>query len=438
MSLEKADLAPYAAKMISSPRLKQLRWHCRGLIDRAQGRSNRVDVFLNPADPFSYLLVQTLGGLQARFDVVYSVRMVFELPQDMFPELDLWQAWAMEDTVRLAEYLGLDFPQSPVYPSTEALQQTLSSLLVVERHDDAVGRANTLLADLWHQRSGTLSILSSEDRVRLATNERQLRQLGHYQGSMLHFRGEWFWGVDRLDHLEARLIEAELARQPGETPQFTTTWAPLAENAEVLSDDNPARQEPLEIFFSIRSPYSYLGLERAAALARAYGIALRVRPVLPMLMRNQPVPDAKKWYIFLDTKREAEKLGIPYGFVADPLGAGVERCYALFDYACREGREVDYLLTYARVVNAQGIRSETDRGLRQIVEGAGLDWQKAKPLLAQDNWRDWAETNCKAMYEMGLWGVPSFHYAGTTCWGQDRLWRIEAAIRTRAGLKPAP
>lgn len=143
------------------------------------------------------------------------------------------------------------------------------------------------------------------------------------------------------------------------------------------------------------------------------------------------MPDAKKWYIFHDTKREANKLGIPYGFVADPLGSGVERCYALFEYARSQGREIDYMRTYARAVNAEGIRSETDAGLKVIVERAGLDWQAAKPLLNDESWRDWAEDNRKAMYECGLWGVPSFRYGHVSCWGQDRLWVIENAIGVR-------
>ena len=147
-----------------------------------------------------------------------------------------------------------------------------------------------------------------------------------------------------------------------------------------------------------------------------------------MLMRGQSVPDAKKWYIFHDTKREANKLGIPYGFVADPLGPGVERCYALFEYARSLGRETDYMLAYARAVNAEGIRSETDAGLKMIVERAGLDWQKAKALLNDQSWREWAENNRKAMYDCGLWGVPSFRYGEVSCWGQDRLWVIEKSI----------
>ena len=164
-----------------------------------------------------------------------------------------------------------------------------------------------------------------------------LRRLGHYQGSMIWYLGEWFWGVDRLDHLERSLTDQGLNRDASDAITYTRTWADLTSTATRLPDAHPAAETTLEVFFSIRSPYSYLGLERAIQLADAWNTPLQLRPVLPMVMRGQSVPDAKKWYIFHDTKREADKLGIPYGFVADPLGPGVERCYALFEYARSPG-----------------------------------------------------------------------------------------------------
>ena len=236
-----------------------------------------------------------------------------------------------------------------------------------------------------------------------------------------------------LKSATARLLHAEQANDglnSGAT-LYTRTWADLTSAATRLPDGHPAAETALEVFFSIRSPYSYLGLERVIQLAEAWNIPLQLRPVLPMVMRGQSVPGAKKWYIFHDTKREADKLGIPYGFVADPLGPGVERCYALFEYARSLGREIEYMRSYARAVNAEGIRSETDAGLKVIVERAGLEWQKAKTLLNDQSWREWAEVNRKAMYDCGLWGVPSFRYGTISCWGQDRLWIIEEAIKKR-------
>jgi len=126
------------------------------------------------------------------------------------------------------------------------------------------------------------------------------------------------------------------------------------------------------------------------------------------------------------------KLGLDYGFVADPLGIGVERCYALFDYAKSKGKEVGYLLSFARAVNAQGIHSDTDSGMQKIVEAAGLDWSEAKPILdsefASGDWRTWAEHNYSQMRALGLWGVPSFAYEDVAVWGQDRIDVIEQRV----------
>ena len=150
--------------------------------------------------------------------------------------------------------------------------------------------------------------------------------------------------------------------------------------------------------------------------------------MLPMMMRGMNVPTTKKMYIFLDTKREADKLGIPYGFVADPLGPAVERCYALFDFACREGKRDEYLLSFGRGVNAEGIRAETDSGMKKILERAGLDWEQAKPLLNNTDWQTWAQENLDEMFAMGCWGVPSFRYGEMPFWGQDRLGIIEQCM----------
>ncbi|WP_404362872.1 DsbA family protein [Marinobacter sp.] len=341
-------------------------------------------------------------------------------------------ACSVTKAIRCRSSLDLDQPEA------EVLRACCEHLLAAETDDTYLDKALTTLVPLWQKEAAAVAPVQrdsgAEAKQRLETNEQLMRKLGHYQGGMVWFQGEWFWGLDRLDHLEQLLIDTGLANSATETPTYTRTWAGLASSARKLKADNPARQQPLEIFFSIRSPYSHLGLERAVLLAAAWKIPLVIRPVLPMLMRGQPVPGSKKWYIFHDTRREADKLGIRYGFVADPLGAGVERCYALSDYARSEGREVQYMLNYARAVNAEGIRSETDSGLRIIVERSGLDWEHARTLPGNEDWRAWAEENRKAMYGLGLWGVPGFRYGDTSCWGQDRLWRIEEAIQKKGGI----
>jgi 2-hydroxychromene-2-carboxylate isomerase len=54
------------------------------------------------------------------------------------------------------------------------------------------------------------------------------------------------------------------------------------------------------------------------------------------------------------------------------------------------------------------------------------------------NWDAVLDDNLQAMLTAGLWGVPSFRVTGGrdeaafACWGQDRIWRIEAEIARRA------
>jgi 2-hydroxychromene-2-carboxylate isomerase len=54
-------------------------------------------------------------------------------------------------------------------------------------------------------------------------------------------------------------------------------------------------------------------------------------------MRGMEMPRSKKLYIMQDAKREAERLGIAFGRICDPLGPGIERCLAAFAVAHQPG-----------------------------------------------------------------------------------------------------
>ena len=75
------------------------------------------------------------------------------------------------------------------------------------------------------------------------------------------------------------------------------------------------------------------------------------------------------------------------------------------------------------------------RGLKKVVEKAGLDWSVAKTLVGQSGWQEILENNRLAMYEAGLWGVPSFRLLNKqgesvlALWGQDRLWLVAREIQ---------
>jgi 2-hydroxychromene-2-carboxylate isomerase len=89
---------------------------------------------------------------------------------------------------------------------------------------------------------------------------------------------------------------------------------------------------------------------------------------------------------------------------------------------------------FLRGAFAEGINTNTSRGLRWVIEQSGLDWQEAKQHIKDTSWQATLEENRLAMYESGLWGVPSFRLLDEqeneilATWGQDRLWLIADKI----------
>ena len=70
----------------------------------------------------------------------------------------------------------------------------------------------------------------------------------------------------------------------------------------------------LDIYWSFRSPYSYLACDRLQAIKRDYDLDTEFRPVRPLALRE---PDffskgRKQWgpYLLRDVFREAERLGV--------------------------------------------------------------------------------------------------------------------------------
>jgi 2-hydroxychromene-2-carboxylate isomerase len=158
------------------------------------------------------------------------------------------------------------------------------------------------------------------------------------------------------------------------------------------------------------------------------GAPVRLRYLLPMVMRGLPVPKAKRQYIVHDAAREAYVRQIPFGRMNDPVGRPTERGLSIMPLAERAGRGQDYVLSFMQGVWAEGLDAGSDRGLRKIVERAGLSWDAARSALKDDAWRAVAEANRVEMFGLGLWGVPSFRVADTAVWGQDRLWAVQEAL----------
>jgi 2-hydroxychromene-2-carboxylate isomerase len=195
----------------------------------------------------------------------------------------------------------------------------------------------------------------------------------------------------------------------------------------------------LEVFASLRSPYSYLAMQRVEDMVRRHGVQVVLRPVLPMVMRGLPVPKRKGTYLMLDAAREAQLLGLPFGKVFDPLGLPVIRALSLFDWVRSRGQELPYYHALLRAAFAEGRDIYQTGVLKSIIEALGLNWQEAQERLDSHDWEAEVEHNRIELARHDCWGVPGFllRRVGQTkplcvVWGQDRLWLIEEALQQYA------
>jgi 2-hydroxychromene-2-carboxylate isomerase len=193
----------------------------------------------------------------------------------------------------------------------------------------------------------------------------------------------------------------------------------------------------VEFFFSFRSPYSYLAAPRAFQLPRRYDIELLFRGIRPMAMRGQPLPLAKRLYLLRDSKREADRIGMPFGKFHDPLGEGVWRCLTIAEHAATVGRLPEFVLAASRGIWSEGLDVASDGPLRSLCEELGLQWADCVAAIANAGYRQQVEENTAQLSELGQWGVPVFTFAGEAYWGQDRIEDLEQALRA-AGLAKKP
>jgi len=394
------------------------------------GARHVLHFFFQVDDPYSLLAANTLTALQARYGVEIQVHLVSPPADNAAPEREKLQAYSRKDAQLLARHWGLSFVDPGRQPGTDALRQAHGLLCAAANVGDS-NRLQDLLVPvataLWASTTEPNTAwpdgpAASTEQVAetLAQGDAMRQRLGHYLGATFFYAGEWYWGIDRLYHLELRLKDLGLQNAPAALlfPASTDLKHTVSVNAP----------PPIEFFFSLRSPYSAIVAPRVFALGERTGAEVHLRYVLPMAMRGLPVPREKRMYISLDTAREAHARGIPFGRLNDPIGRPTERGLALMPYAERAGRGQAYVLSFMHGVWAQGLDAGSDRGLRQIVERSGLDWEQARDALRQNEWRAVAERNRAAMFALGLWGVPSFVVNGTAVWGQDRLWLVQEAL----------
>jgi 2-hydroxychromene-2-carboxylate isomerase len=211
-----------------------------------------------------------------------------------------------------------------------------------------------------------------------------------------------------------------------------------------------------DLYFSFRSPYSYLALPKWRLIVRDYDLTIDLKPVYPLAIRQPDFFERNhpNWlgYTIRDVMRVAQHDGIAFGPPwPDPIVQNIatreiaaeqpyiRRLVRTGQAAARRGRGFAYADEVAQLVWGGAVDWHLGDHLAGAAGRAGLDMAELDAEAERD--ADALDVdvaaNQAALEAAGHWGVPTLVFNGEPFFGQDRidlaLWRMkQAGLERRA------
>ena len=213
----------------------------------------------------------------------------------------------------------------------------------------------------------------------------------------------------------------------------------------------------IDVFWSFRSPWSYLATKRLRQWQEDYELDVVFRPVYPIAVRTPEFFDQvnPQWfpYFMTDLVRVAEFLELPLVWPnPDPVvqlvdengrrSTGVEqphihRLTRLGVLAQERGRGIEFADEVSSLIWSGTVDWHQGEHLAQATSRAGLSLAELDAQLGSDVERLEAviQSNQQMHEAAGHWGVPTCAFRGEPFFGQDRLdvllWRLKQSGLTR-------
>ncbi len=220
---------------------------------------------------------------------------------------------------------------------------------------------------------------------------------------------------------------------------------------QTVNEEHPLK---VDVCWSMRSPYSYLVLQRLVWLHSNYNVDMTIRPVLPIAVRSTKGGSGKAggvfgvWYklpdVLWDTYRMAQYEGVPYKWASpDPIwqtihpinGEGYQAVHPpekqpyivwltrLACYCQKHRRSLDYIFNVSSLIWGDHVDHWPDHVKERFNRIDGLDYDEAIEYI-QANPEDvdsyWQE-NSRFQVQAGHGGVPLMVFNGEPFFGGDRF-----------------
>lgn len=201
----------------------------------------------------------------------------------------------------------------------------------------------------------------------------------------------------------------------------------------------------LDYFFSLVSPYAYLGHEAFLQTVREHGVNVRYRPVrmLEVFKAAGGVafgqrPPSRQRYRLVELSRWREMRALPLNL--HPAFFPVDA--ALVDRAAiallrSDADPTDYMLSAFRALWVEDRNLADPDTVAELLTRHGHDAEAVLSLALSDAVADEYQRNTEAAIAADLPGVPGYVLAGEPFWGQDRIEHLDHALRTgRSPYRP--
>jgi 2-hydroxychromene-2-carboxylate isomerase len=194
--------------------------------------------------------------------------------------------------------------------------------------------------------------------------------------------------------------------------------------------ENTTMAKQIDYYLTPTSPWTYLGHERFAQIAKRHGATVAVKPVdygvifpqsggLPLAKRAPQ----RQAYRLAELARWREFLGVPLNlqpkfFPADPAPAACIIC------AAPEGRRMAIAGDFLRAVWAEEKNIAAAEVLAEIAARHGIADAAGAVALGKPVY----ERNTQEALVRQVFGAPTYVYRDEPFWGQDRLDFLDRAL----------